>query len=335
MRVGILILNINGWTDTIECLESVFRSEHSGYDVVVCDNGSTDGSIERIMDWAAGRLSSYVPPDNPLRKLSQPPIAKPIACRVYERREAEAGGRPGEPTPRLTLIRNRENLGFAGGNNVGLRYLLARDEVDHVWLLNPDTVVEPNALGRMLEVGRNDPEVGICGSTLLYYDAPDRVQALGGASYNRWFALPRHIGAGSHSGARIDAAAVERRMSYVCGASMLVTRAFLLHAGLMNEERFLYFEELDWALRARGRFRMAYAPESIVYHREGAKAGSGAAKSPMADYFFLRNRIRITREFSPAALPTVYMALMVAAVRRIYRGQWDRAGMVARLLWTA
>lgn len=334
MRAAVLVLNTNAWRDTIECLESVLRSDHAIQTLIVCDNGSSDGSVERIVDWAEGRLNAYVPTANPLRDLSFPPVPKPLQVEVLERTEAELG-RGSETGARMVVVRNGENLGFTGGNNVGLRYLKTRDDWDCVWMLNPDTVVRPDALRKLDEGLRREEGAGICGSTLLYYAAPDTVQVLGGASYNRWLALPRHIGAGQDASSPIDPHRVVRRMVYVYGASMLVSRKFIDEVGLLNEERFLYFDELDWAMRARGRFGLSYAPESVVYHREGGSLGVDSAKSWTSDYYFLRNRIQVTREFAPYALPTVYLAIIVAAVRRARRRQWDRALMATKLLWTA
>jgi GT2 family glycosyltransferase len=332
-RVDVVIVNINTWADTIECLESLFRSEGAELSVIVVDNGSEDGSLEYIKGWAEGRLDALVPAANPLRSLSFPPLPKPIRYAEYEREDAERGGSPEQPTS-LVLIRNGANLGFTGGTNVGLRYSLARGDAEHVWLLNPDTVVRPDALRRMVETITEDSAYGLCGSTVLYYSAPGTVQVLGGAGFNKWLALPRHIGARQSAEHPVDAAQVVSSMSYVYGASMLVSRRFLLDVGLMNEELFLYLDELDWVLRARGRYRLAYSPESVVYHREGASGGSGKAKNWTVDYYFMRNRIRITREYTPIALPTVYVALLVAAVRRALRGQWDRIPMIGKLLWT-
>ncbi len=333
MRAAVLILNTNAWQDTIECLESVLRSEPAPECVVVCDNGSQDGSVDRIVDWAQGRVGSWVAPASHLRALSHPPLQKPLAVTVLDRRAAEAGDP--KQDARLTIIRNGENLGFTGGNNVGLRYLLSRNDWECVWLLNPDTVVEPDALGHLTNELSREPGIGICGSTVLYYQSPDTVQVLGGATYNKWLALPTHIGTGQSVQEPIDRDEVVRKLSYVYGASMLVSRDFIEQVGLLNEERFLYFDELDWTMRARGRFRLAYAPESRVYHREGSSLGAGTAKSRTSDYYFLRNRIRLTRDFVPYALPTVYMAILVAALRRAYRRQWDRVFMVMKLLWTA
>lgn len=332
MKVYVLILNTNAWQDTIECLESLFRSRGPELSVVVCDNDSADGSVSYLRAWAEGRLSAYAPPDNPLRDLSVPPVPKPIAVAEYDRETAERGGDPAVD-PRLVLIRNGGNLGFSGGNNVGLRYLLARGGFDHVWLLNPDTVVHPDAARRLVEAEEREPDVGIVGSTILYYSAPNTVQALGGARYNRWLALPNHIGVGQPASRPVDSAAVRSEMTYVYGASMLVTRRFLEDVGLLNEEYFLYFDELDWAMRARGRYGLAYAPESVVYHREGGNLGAGRTKSWTSDYYFMRNRIRVTRKFNRHALPTVYVALMAAMLRRLRRRQWDRVRMIAGLLW--
>lgn len=330
MRVCVVLLNYNGWADTLECLESVFRTGHPELTVVVCDNASRDGSLAHLRAWAEGRLDALVPQGNPLRGLSFPPLGKPIPHVEYAREEAERGGDPGAGAP-LVLVRTGGNLGFAGGNNVGLRYALARG-FDAVWLLNNDTVVRPDTLTAMLEAMRRDPRVGMVGSTLLYYHDPETVQAWGGARYNRWLALPRHVGAGQPAALAVDAAQVERRLSYVTGASMLVSGAFLREVGLMGEEYFLYFEEIDWAARNAGRFRMAYAPGSVVFHREGGSIGAHAGKkTALADYHFMRNRILYTRKHEPAALPTVYLALAVAALRRASRGEWDRVRMIARL----
>jgi glycosyltransferase involved in cell wall biosynthesis len=89
-KVYILILNWNGWKDTIECLESIFRNSYPNYQVVVIDNGSTNGSIEKIKAWAGGEQEVEVDPNNPLYNLSHPPVQKPIPSIEYDRKTAEA-----------------------------------------------------------------------------------------------------------------------------------------------------------------------------------------------------------------------------------------------------
>ena len=120
MITTVVLLNWNGWKDTIECLESVFRLEGPVVRVVVCDNASVDGSLERIKQWANGELQARS--ENPaLAYLVSPFIEKPIAYRELTRNEAES--QCANADDRLILIQNGENLGFAGGCNVGLRLL--------------------------------------------------------------------------------------------------------------------------------------------------------------------------------------------------------------------
>jgi GT2 family glycosyltransferase len=124
-------------------------------------------------------------------------------------------------------------------------------------------------------------------------------------------------------------------MNYVEGASMLVSRQFLIEVGLLCEDYFLYFEEADWAIRAEGRFRPGYAPKSIVYHKVGGSIGTSsnpASKSITCDYFNIRNRLLFTRRFYPAALPTVWLVIVGALLLRLFLGKWDRAKMILRLL---
>lgn len=235
----------------------------------------------------------------------------------------------------LTLLQSGANLGFAGGNNVGLRYALGHG-AQYVWLLNNDTLVEPDALTELVEKLRRDPGLGLCGSTLLYESARDTVQALGGAHYNPWLGTVKHIGHHERWPQAVDEGTVEAQLSYLIGASTLVSRAFLEQIGLLQDDYFLYFEELDWAARARGRFRLGYAAKSVVYHKEGSSIGGNdrakSAKSYTADLYALKNRVRFTRRFYPYALPTVYLGLLIALLNRVRRRQWDRVGLIVRIM---
>jgi GT2 family glycosyltransferase len=331
-RAYILIVNWNGWRDTLECLESVFRSDSSNFRVIVCDNNSQDGSLEYIKAWADNRLDTYVPCGSQLINLSWPPVEKPVAYLEYDRKDAENGGIPDNDAP-LILISNGANLGFAGGNNVGLRYAIARNDFDYVWLLNNDTVVKPDALSSMIERMKEKPDAGICGSTLNLYNQPEKVQALGGGWYCKWIGLPWHLGRLKKSSDSIDLETVERRMNYVIGASLLVSNKFLEEIGLMCEEYFLFFEELDWAIRAKGLYSLAYAPKSVVYHKVGRSIGTSsnpAKKSFICDYFNVRNRLFFTSKYYPFSLPAIYIGLCFTLLLRIIFMQWDRVVMIAK-----
>lgn len=326
--IYIILVNWNGWRDTIECLESVFRLDYHLYRVIVCDNDSEDGSLNHIAEWASGNLAAGCM--NPeLQHLTSPPCPKPVPfMRVAPEESIDLRTRK----ERLFLVETGTNLGFAGGNNVGLRLALAAGDLSYAWLLNNDTVVAPRALTVLIETMKQRPDVGMCGSTLLYYHNPKTIQALGGSVYNRWFARVGQIGLGRDILHHLTCDEIERQMKYVAGASMIVSRRFLEQVGLMDEKYFLYFEEIDWATRAAGKFEMAYCPASIVYHKEGASIGTsdvkGKRRSPLCERFAARNRILFTRTHYPDALPTVILAMLLSALHRLLTGQFLNFRMV-------
>lgn len=329
-RVYVILLNWNGWRDTIECLESVLRLDYPDYKVIVCDNASSDGSMEHIRGWARGDLAAES--RNPaLASLVTPPIPKPV--RFIEVHPGQGPDHRGDQAAPLVLIQTGANLGFAGGNNVGLRYALAQGDCDFAWILNNDTVVRPDALSQLVQRMQERPDTGICGSTLLYYHDPSRVQAWGGSVYNKWFARVGHIGKLTSATQLPEAQDVEREMAYVVGASMLVRRSFLEQIGLMDEQYFLYFEDLDWATKGQGFFPLGYCPRSIVYHKEGTSIGSyrvTAHQSVLAEFYATRNRILFTRKRYPAAVLSVLGAVATSAVHRLLNRRWGNFAALLR-----
>lgn len=323
VRICIVIVNWNGWQDTIECLESLFKSSYRDFTVCVCDNASTDNSLDHIEEWARGDRMSKCQ-NSELERLSVPPVPKPLPfVRVGSGMQLSSGRR----VPGLILLESEVNLGFAGGNNAAFRLLQRNGECDYVWFLNNDTVVEPDALASLVRKMEEQPKIGICGSTLIYYDDPETVQALGGSTYNRWIARAGHLGAGLRRGKIPEAKWAEQRMQYVVGASMFVRKQFLHEVGLMDERYFLYFEEIDWAVRAgRGRFRLGYCPASIVYHKEGAAIGSahrGSRRSTLSEFYTTRNRVLFTRKFFPYAIAPVCMAIAMSGAWRLISGNTE------------
>ena len=312
--VYIILVNWNGGRDTVVCLDSLIRLNYPNYKIVVCDNGSSDDSLDVIKRWASNQGLTF-------RELSDI--------------EGERGYY-GEVDSPLIIIRSKSNLGFAGGNNVGMRLALTCRECSYIWLLNNDTAVEPDSLTRLVERIEQQPSAGMCGSTVRFYNNPERIQALGGGYYCQWIGIPWHYGRFNGHAKEINRNRAEKWMNYVEGASILVTRQFIEEIGLMCEDYFLYFEEADWAARSKGRFDLAYAPESIVYHKVGGSIGTSSnplRKSYTCDYFNIRNRIIFTRKFYPEALPTVYLILLGEIVIRLMLCKWDRVVMIVRLLF--
>ena len=331
--VYIVLVNWNGWRHTLLCLESLFRQRRTPWKVVICDNASTDGSIDHLKAWAAGHLEAETPTDFQLQALVSPPAPKPIAYVEYQRQEIEGGHAPAAPDAPLIFMHTGANLGFAGGNNVALRYIMDRADDSYIWLLNNDTVVHPDALSIMIDKMETNPAYGMCGATVIYQDEPTRIQTRGGSTHQTWLGQTRYIDFRKHPNALVTEAQIEQRMDCVLGACMLVTPNFIQDVGLLSEKYFLYFEELDWALRSRPYgYKLAYASQAKIYHKEGGTIGAGnrnrKEKSAIADYYEIRNRLVLTRTFYPWATPTVCLSLMATLINRIRRRQWSRLSLV-------
>jgi GT2 family glycosyltransferase len=321
MDTYIILLNWNGWRDTVECLESLLRLGDDNFRIVVCDNASSDDSWEQIKAWAQGGIAVRAP-NRELDRFSSPPVRKPVAYCELSGAAADLGA-IGADT-RLFLIQTGANLGFAAGSNVGLRLALMDRDCEFCWLLNTDTVVAPDSLAALRKTVKQNPDIGICGSLTFSYYSPNEVQAMGGKSYNYWTSRVRTLPSTS-----VDQLPVPHgSLDFVNGASMFVTRRFLETVGLMEESYFLYFEELDWAMRSKGRFLLGYSPDSIIYHKEGAQAGSNSdrmKRSLLSEQFLSKNRVLFTRRYLPWALPSVLATVVLAAGYRLLRGDPKRA----------
>lgn len=305
--VWIIVLNWNGAEDTINCIDSLLSMTHTGWRLAVCDNASSDDSLPQLRAALSERFDAD----------------------WIEMPEAEVG--KALPVSRAVLIRNAGNYGYAGGNNVGMRLALLDPAMTHCWVLNNDTEVTADALAEVMAHATQHPQQGIIGSTLIYHDRREIMQAAGGAQYNRWTGMVRMVG--HLQPASNTAMFAETHLDFVIGAAMLINRPWLEQVGLMDPSYFLYMEEIDYCRKGVGRFDLGYAPASIVCHKEGGSTGGKRATiSELADFYNIRNRLRITWRHFPYAMPTVMGGLLITVANRIRRRQWDRVGMIIRIV---
>jgi GT2 family glycosyltransferase len=289
-KAYIILLNYNGWWDTIECLESVVQNDYTNYQVIVVDNNSPNNSMEYIKAWADGKLDVWIKPDNPLRHLSFPPLPKPIPYIFYTREEAEKGGIKeleekhkendfkGLSTKYpLIFIQAGENLGFAGGNNLGIRYAQSKDDFEYIWLLNNDTVIDKNTLDKMIKLANYDYKIGMVGSKLYHYHKPGIIQALGGSDRINWYSTGDHIYSLEKDSPAFDTDFEIK--GYIYGASLLVKKEVIKDIGILDENYFMWAEEADWCYRASQKgWKLFYCGSSNVWHKEGGSLGVGKHK---------------------------------------------------------
>jgi GT2 family glycosyltransferase len=230
-------------------------------------------------------------------------------------------------------IQSAINGGFSYGNNLGIRLALQQG-FDYVWLLNNDTVVDTNALNALLARIRKQQNIGMCGSTLRFYDDKDIVQAIGGVSFNFLKARGTQLGQGLHYSDPEIIKLATAEPTYIAGASLLVSSHFLRDVGLMEESYFLYFEEIDWAMRAKPRWVTAIAIDSIVYHKEGASIGtdSRAKRSALSQYYLHRNLIRFYALRKTWLLPVAFFSSIKEIAKLVIKQDWALAKVTVSAL---
>jgi GT2 family glycosyltransferase len=312
---AIVLLNWNGSADTCQCLDSLAAIHGDDFCVIVVDNGSTDGSFGQIQQHCMRSALQRLMPGG-LHLLAQPGLPW---CASAKRRSVH-------------LVQAGENGGFAKGNNIGIRQALAWG-MAHIWVLNNDTVVQPDALACLLLRAAQHTRLGMVGSVLVYEDKRVVVQAFGGATFMRYLARGRQIGHGLPLHELDIQALLSERLDYVAGASMLLRADMVRQVGLLDERFFLYFEEFDWAHRARRMgWVMGTAEHSIVFHKEGASIGTATrtARSLMSEFYLARNLLLLYRKHFPALLPIAVLRNLREAAAMLLRGDRDRSRTVLR-----
>ena len=240
---GIVILNWNGWRDTIEAVSSTRGLTGAAFRVYVIDNASTDGSESHLRAW----------------------------------------------DPMLTILQSGDNLGWSGGNNVGIRAALA-DGCRHVLLLNNDAILRPDALTALVDAAESLPDAACVGSLIVDVREPGWVE-FGGTYVEARTDMPRQIH-GRVSDLNLPRA--PHRTVAVKGCSMMLTANGLARVGLLTEDYFLNYDETDWCYRANAAGLANYLVATSVVEHKGA-VSFGGTDGPLYRYFITRNRLVFAR----------------------------------------
>lgn len=188
--------------------------------------------------------------------------------------------------PECKLIKSADNLGFAGGNNLGIKH----SKGEFLLFINNDTEVEPGFLEPLVTLLRSDPKIGMVSPKIRFYYAPDTIQYAGYTPFNILTLRQKLIGYHETDTGQYD----QRHQTFaVHGAAMMVPRSVILEVGMMAEVYFLYYEEHDWCERIkRAGYSVYYEPASLVMHKESVSTGK---ESPLKTYYITRNRFLFAR----------------------------------------
>lgn len=297
--VSIIILNWNGWKDTVECLESIFQVDYPDYNVVVVDNDSEDDSLSKIKDYCNGELKvksafyQYDPKNKPIHTLE---LGDDLNSKISE----EFSGHPSNN--RLVLIKNDDNYGFAEGNNIGMRFALEKLDTNFVLLLNNDTVVDPQFLKLMLNEAQN-PDIGILGPNIYYYDDPERITYVGGNLNCRTGKITHPYLDEKRKGLQPS------EMDYICGCSLLIKKSVIESVGLLDDKYFLYYEDTDWCMRARKKgIKTVHVPHAKIWH----KIAPSNKNSKIELYYGIRNHYRLIRKNCSNHVMITFLPIFIA-----------------------
>jgi GT2 family glycosyltransferase len=199
-----------------------------------------------------------------------------------------------ERFPAVLLLRSDENLGFAEGNNVGLRAAFAVG-AEYVLLLNNDTVVDPGLVRALVEKAEQRPDAGaLC--PMIYYTQPaDRIWYAGAAFDPRRVHNGRHTGYGDPDTGQYGKA---REIGRATGAAMLVPRRVVEDVGYLDHRLFLQVEDVEWSLRMRAAgYRILFVPAGKVWHR--VSVATGGEHAPATAYYEMRNTLAVCARHAP------------------------------------
>jgi hypothetical protein len=227
-----------------------------------------------------------------------------------------------ERFPRIKLIANPENVGFAEGNNIGIAEAL-KAAPDHLLLLNNDTTVEPDFLQRLLAAAASDPAVGIVSPKIMFFQDRQKIWFLGGG-FQPVIRKPFHLRYGRTDNG-LPTAPFETE--WLSGCCLLIRRRVLEQIGRLDKDYFNNYEDVDFCVRAKqAGYKCVVAPGAQIYHKFAASMGGKA--SPFYTYFRTRNNLlffRKTSQWFPLVLNLVLFPVYSVALS-IVAGKWQSVG---------
>lgn len=307
----LVILNYKNYLDTIELLDSIFKSNEidSLANIYIIDNDSQNDSLTHIKNSLGLDCES-----------KGVNIIKDFENKIttYEKFNLEH--------VTLHFVQSKNNGGYAAGNNIGIELFLSGSS-SFVLVCNNDIVFPCHQLDTFIEESVNlmtkDSSLGLVSNVLYYYSDKEKIQASGGY-LNQWICRTSHQN--SNNSTLIDT----NKPDYPIGALLFFKRSTIEDVGLLSESYFLYFEELDYCYRMKkNNLDFAVLSKSKVLHKEGASVGSNTndykAVSLVSDFYLNINKLVFSRKFNRKFIVNVYLVVVFNGLRRLFRCEFKKA----------
>lgn len=273
-KIGIILVNYNGYADTAECLKSLEAVTYSNQKIYVVDNASTIEPEKELLEYIRARS-------------------------VY--------------------ITTKVNLGFSGGNNLGIARAI-EDGCQYVLLLNNDTTVESGFLEPLAEAAVKEENLGCAIGRIMFYSEPEIVWYAGGV-YDEKTTQVCHSGWGKKY-SELAQTDCSREVTFATGCMMLIPAEVVQKIGYLNEEYFLYAEDTDYCCRIlQAGLKIQYCRDSVIYHKISRSTGEMSSNT---QYYMMRNNLMIIRKYgihkAYAYYKMLYMSIRdVIKHRKLFR----------------
>lgn len=307
--VYIILLNYNSWEDTNSCIDSLLEMKTQNFRIVVCDNASTNDSLNKIhkklLKLYKTNAISYACYENNT-------ISNKLTC--FDKSATDEA--------RIVLIENNENKGFSAGNNIGIRYALQDRGCRYIWLLNNDTQVHPCALSSLLDMFKVNKNLMMTSSVCCEFNEQEKIQYIGG-HLNLWTFDTKGIGQGIlyRNIHQVDLQSI----SILAGPSVMIrTKYFHEAQGCLDERYDFYFEEADLAKTIHD---MGYAIQpcldSVVYHRGGHSTSKKGICFGI--YHTTKSKFRFVNKFYPKRIVLVRLYTIMKILFSCLKGNFSIA----------
>lgn len=275
--VAIILVNYNGYKDTVECVDSLRRIDYTNRKIIIVDNGSTDGSIDKL--------------------------------RLLE-------------DEKIIIINANDNLGFSGGNNIGIQYAV-NNGFRYVLLLNNDTVVEKEFLSELVNTSQeNNDSVAVTSKILYEFDRKTIWYA--GGTFSEKTSRTSSRGIGEIDTGKYDNSEV---VTFVSGCCMLLPTKVINQIGYMSEEYFLYSEDTDLCCKIRSYgYRLIYQPNSVIYHK--VSASTKKLNALMTCYIIRNKLILIKKHINRKYKLLAYLYITLESLKRAVCGEYTLLSVV-------
>ncbi|MBE6485573.1 MAG: glycosyltransferase family 2 protein [Methanosphaera stadtmanae] len=309
--VSIILLNWNGYEDTLEALESLYQINYPNYNVIVADNNSTNDSVEKIREYSLGNIKI----ETKYTKFMQ---NKPIQLTILKEGEfTKVDNISTENEKKLLLIENKENYGFAKGNNIAIEYTIKYDEPEYILLLNNDTIVAPDFLEKMIAVAQSDSKIGLLGPKFYYYDyegSHDTIWCIGSVVDLDHF--PGHHSIMEEPNYDLTQDVIE--CDWVSGAGALI-KTEAMPKTFLSTEFFFGCEDVDLAIAIKEKgYKVVTVMDSIIWHKVGMSRHKNSTFK--TEYNHIKTNLQFIKKHNSnyyLSLPKYYYQILKLYIKAI------------------